>query len=100
MSNTPTKLTQQEICTQYRERQAAEKKDCQRATLRAAAREAGEVTFVVPRCGGGFTDHHISTETGRCVECKTRQNTAHLKTRKATVQQEAIEAPVDAGGHL
>ena len=38
--------------------------------LRKAALAAGESTYAVPLCGGGFTDHRRSSLTGKCVDCK------------------------------
>lgn len=72
-------LTPQQLHTRYLERLEAEHSLPHKATLRAEARKAGAETFAIPLCGGGFTDHHINTETGRCVECKKIQNKAWKK---------------------
>lgn len=101
-------MTQQEICTRFRERQAADNQLPHKAAMRAAAREAGEANFAIPRCGGGFTDHHISTETGRCVECRNTQVKGRKKRKAAAAAaeaaicpsvQEVTQAPLDSGGH-
>ncbi|GAB3491179.1 hypothetical protein GCM10027399_09000 [Curvibacter fontanus] len=41
-----------------------------KAVLRDAAIAAGLKSYAVPLCGGGFTDHHRSVTSGRCIDCR------------------------------
>ena len=94
-------MTQQEICTRFRERQAAaDNQLSHKATLRAAAREAGAETFVIPLCGGGFTGHHISTETNKCVDCGPLRDIRNAAAASAAAKAaRAIKASIKNQQH-